>query len=110
MSAELGGSARDAMMTNFKTIMLSDGNAAITQAEHDAALTAFYNVFGDVDGHRHGHRRAGPRAPPRRVRSAASTERGGSAPVGSAALKGRAAARSGSGRTPSRPYCRGDRR
>jgi len=48
MSAELGGSARDAMMTNFKTIMLSDGNAAITQAEHDAALTAFYNVFGDV--------------------------------------------------------------
>jgi ureidoacrylate peracid hydrolase len=41
-------SARDAMMTNFKTIMVSDGNAAMTQAEHDAALTAFYNVFGDV--------------------------------------------------------------
>jgi len=41
-------SARDAMMTNFKTIMVSDGNAAATQAEHDAALTAFYNVFGDV--------------------------------------------------------------
>jgi ureidoacrylate peracid hydrolase len=36
------------MMTNFKTIMVSDGNAAMTQAEHDAALTAFYNVFGDV--------------------------------------------------------------
>lgn len=36
------------MMTNFKTIMVSDGNAAATQAEHDAALTAFYNVFGDV--------------------------------------------------------------
>jgi ureidoacrylate peracid hydrolase len=41
-------SARDAMMTNFRTIMLSDANAAATQAEHDASLTAFYNVFGDV--------------------------------------------------------------
>ena len=41
-------SARDAMMSNFKTVMVSDGNAALTQAEHDAALTAFYNVFGDV--------------------------------------------------------------
>jgi ureidoacrylate peracid hydrolase len=35
-------------MTNFKTIMVSDCNAAMTQAEHDAALTAFYNIFGDV--------------------------------------------------------------
>jgi ureidoacrylate peracid hydrolase len=41
-------SARDAMMTNFRTIMVSDGNAAMTQAEHEASLTAFYNVFGDV--------------------------------------------------------------
>lgn len=41
-------SARDAMMTNFKTIMVSDGNAAVTQEEHDASLTAFYNIFGDV--------------------------------------------------------------
>ncbi len=41
-------SARDAMMSNFRTIMVSDGNAALTQHEHDAALTAFYNVFGDV--------------------------------------------------------------
>jgi ureidoacrylate peracid hydrolase len=41
-------SARDAMMTNFKTIMVSDANAAMTQAEHDASLTAFYNIFGDV--------------------------------------------------------------
>jgi len=41
-------SARDAMMTNFKTVMVSDGNAAMSQAEHDAALTAFYNIFGDV--------------------------------------------------------------
>ncbi len=41
-------SARDAMMTNFKTIMVSDGNAALTQAEHDASLSAFYATFGDV--------------------------------------------------------------
>jgi ureidoacrylate peracid hydrolase len=41
-------SARDASMLNFRTIMVSDGNAALTQAEHDASLTAFYNIFGDV--------------------------------------------------------------
>ena len=41
-------SARDANMTNFRTIMVSDGNAASTQEEHDASLSAFYNIFGDV--------------------------------------------------------------
>ena len=41
-------SARDANMTNFRTILVSDGNAALSQAEHDASLTAFYNTFGDV--------------------------------------------------------------
>src|SRR5882724_431872 len=41
-------SARDANMTNFRTVMVSDGNAANTQKEHDASLAAFYNVFGDV--------------------------------------------------------------
>ncbi|MFZ3238186.1 MAG: cysteine hydrolase [Stellaceae bacterium] len=41
-------SARDANMTNFRTVMVSDGNAAATQEEHDAALAAFYNIFGDV--------------------------------------------------------------
>ena len=41
-------SARDANMTNFRTIMVSDANAALSQAEHDASLTAFYNTFGDV--------------------------------------------------------------
>ena len=41
-------SARDASMLNFRTVMVSDGNAANTQAEHDASLAAFYNVFGDV--------------------------------------------------------------
>jgi len=41
-------SARDAMMTNFKTIMVSDANAAMTREEHEASLTAFYLMFGDV--------------------------------------------------------------
>lgn len=41
-------SARDAMMLNFKTIMVSDANAALTDAEHNAALIAFYSTFGDV--------------------------------------------------------------
>ena len=41
-------SARDAMMTNFRVVMVSDGNAAATPAEHEASLTAFYLTFGDV--------------------------------------------------------------
>jgi ureidoacrylate peracid hydrolase len=41
-------SARDANMTNFRTIMVSDGNPALTQELHDASLTAFYLTFGDV--------------------------------------------------------------
>lgn len=41
-------SARDAMMSNFRVVMISDGNAAATQAEHEASLTAFYLTFGDV--------------------------------------------------------------
>jgi ureidoacrylate peracid hydrolase len=41
-------SARDANMTNFRTIMVSDGNAANSREEHDASLAAFYNIFGDV--------------------------------------------------------------
>jgi ureidoacrylate peracid hydrolase len=41
-------SARDANMLNFRTIMVSDGNAALSQTQHDAALTSFYATFGDV--------------------------------------------------------------
>jgi ureidoacrylate peracid hydrolase len=41
-------SARDAMMRNFRVIMVSDGNAALTREEHEASLTAFYLTFGDV--------------------------------------------------------------
>jgi len=40
--------ARDAMMHNFKSIMISDGNAARTDDEHTGALVNFYLVFGDV--------------------------------------------------------------
>ncbi len=41
-------SARDAMMSNFKTIMITDANAAMTAEEHQASLIAFYLIFGDV--------------------------------------------------------------
>ena len=41
-------SARDAMMMNFHSIMVSDANAAITDEEHNASLTNFYTTFGDV--------------------------------------------------------------
>lgn len=41
-------SARDAMMSNFKTVMVSDANAALSMEEHNASLTAFYAIFGDV--------------------------------------------------------------
>jgi ureidoacrylate peracid hydrolase len=41
-------SARDAMMLNFKVVMVSDGLATHTDAEHNATLSAFYGQFGDV--------------------------------------------------------------
>jgi ureidoacrylate peracid hydrolase len=40
--------ARDAMMLNFKTIMVTDGNAAATDKDHAASLVAFYLTFGDI--------------------------------------------------------------
>jgi ureidoacrylate peracid hydrolase len=40
--------ARDAMMLNFKTIMVTDGNAAATDEDHAASMTAFYLTFGDI--------------------------------------------------------------
>ena len=40
--------ARDAMMLNFKTIMITDGNAANTDEDHNAALSNFYLTFGDI--------------------------------------------------------------
>jgi ureidoacrylate peracid hydrolase len=41
-------SARDAVMTDFRTIMVSDANAARSDAAHLAALTTFLESFGDV--------------------------------------------------------------
>jgi ureidoacrylate peracid hydrolase len=35
-------------MKNFKTVMVSDANAAMTMDEHNASLVAFYAIFGDV--------------------------------------------------------------
>ena len=36
------------MMLNFKTIMVTDGNAAITDEDHNASLSNFYLTFGDI--------------------------------------------------------------
>ena len=41
-------SARDAMMLNFKVVMVSDGLATHTDEEHNATLSNFYGQFGDV--------------------------------------------------------------
>ena len=50
--------ARDAMMLNFKTIMVTDGNAAVTDEDHNASLCAFYLTFGDIMSTRHADRPA----------------------------------------------------
>jgi ureidoacrylate peracid hydrolase len=41
-------SARDAMMLDYRVIMLSDANAALTDDEHAATLNSFFAAFGDV--------------------------------------------------------------
>jgi ureidoacrylate peracid hydrolase len=40
--------ARDAMMLDFKTVMLSDCCAALSDDEHRAALETIFQQFGDV--------------------------------------------------------------
>ena len=40
--------ARDAMMRNFRTIMVTDANAAMSDEIHNASLIAFYVRFGDI--------------------------------------------------------------
>ncbi|HLY58460.1 MAG TPA: isochorismatase family cysteine hydrolase [Stellaceae bacterium] len=40
--------ARDAMMLNYRIVFVSDANAALTDAEHNATLTTIVRVFGDV--------------------------------------------------------------
>jgi ureidoacrylate peracid hydrolase len=41
-------SARDAMMLDYKVIMLSDGTSTLTDEEHAGALNTFMMFFGDV--------------------------------------------------------------
>jgi ureidoacrylate peracid hydrolase len=41
-------SARDAAMQDFKTFMISDANAALTDEDHLQTLTNFIRTFGDV--------------------------------------------------------------
>lgn len=41
-------SARDAMMDGFKTVVVSDANAARSDAEHTASLATLLQFFGDV--------------------------------------------------------------
>jgi ureidoacrylate peracid hydrolase len=41
-------SARDAMMLDYRVIMLSDANATWTDEEHAATLNSFLLFFGDV--------------------------------------------------------------
>ncbi len=40
--------ARDAMMMDFKVVMVSDGTAALSDEEHQAALDNIIQQFGDV--------------------------------------------------------------
>lgn len=40
--------ARDAMMFDYRVVMLSDGNASLTDEEHAASLNNFLIFFGDV--------------------------------------------------------------
>jgi len=40
--------ARDAMMLNYKTVMVHDALAAPSDEEHNASLRTFYAMFGDV--------------------------------------------------------------
>jgi nicotinamidase-related amidase len=40
--------ARDAMMLDYRVVMVSDANAARYEEDHLAGLTSFYQSFGDV--------------------------------------------------------------
>jgi ureidoacrylate peracid hydrolase len=40
--------ARDAMMLDYRVVMVSDGNASLTDEEHAASLNNFLIFFGDV--------------------------------------------------------------
>jgi ureidoacrylate peracid hydrolase len=42
--------ARDSMMMGYRTVMVHDGMATFTDAQHNASLETFYMLFGDVQG------------------------------------------------------------
>jgi len=62
--------ARDAMMLNYKTVMVSDANAAATDDEHNATLANMLRIFGDVMSTDEVIERLVPEAP--KTRSAAA--------------------------------------
>ena len=41
-------SARDAMMLDYKVVMVSDANAARFEEDHNVGFTTVYQSFGDV--------------------------------------------------------------
>ena len=41
-------SARDAMMLNFKVVMVTDATATHSDEDHNNSLAAFYSNFGDL--------------------------------------------------------------
>lgn len=41
-------SARDAMMLNYRVVFVSDANAAMSDADHNATLATIFRTFGDV--------------------------------------------------------------
>jgi Isochorismatase family len=46
--ARRGIRTRDAMMLNYRLLVVSDANAALSDAEHNATLASILRVFGDV--------------------------------------------------------------
>jgi ureidoacrylate peracid hydrolase len=40
--------SRDAMMLNYRVILVTDANAADTDADHNSALCAVYTTSGDI--------------------------------------------------------------
>ena len=57
--------ARDAMMLNYRTVMVSDACSAFTEQEHAASLDSFLLNFGDVQTSAQALAALGPAAPGR---------------------------------------------
>ncbi len=46
--ADAGPTVRDAMMLDYRVVMVSDANAARHEEDHSAGFTSLYQSFGDV--------------------------------------------------------------